>query len=107
MKFFDCALIIDSMSIRKQIIRDKARIKYAGYVECAGIIDGKEECLASEALVFIVVSMSQRFKCPVAYFLIDKLNANILMELINVCITKCQKKIFKYGLLLQMVYLQI
>ena len=47
---FDCALIIDSMSIRKQILWDKSRNKYAGYVECAGIVEEPEPSVASEAL---------------------------------------------------------
>ena len=84
----DCALIIDAMSIRKQVIWDKGRNKYAGYVECAGLVDGKEQCLASEALVFLVVSMTRKFKVPVAYFFIDKVSGEILSQLIRVCLTK-------------------
>ena len=39
-----------SMSIRKQILWDKSRNKYAGYVECAGIVEEPEPSVASEAL---------------------------------------------------------
>ena len=87
-KFEDCALIIDSMSIRKQVVWDNARNKFCGYVECVGLVDGKEECLASEALVFLIVSLTHKFKCPVAYFLIDKLSTNVLSQLISICIGK-------------------
>ncbi|KAG8173648.1 hypothetical protein JTE90_025292 [Oedothorax gibbosus] len=83
----DCALIIDSMSIRKQILWDKSRSKYAGYVECAGIVEGSEPSVASEALVFLLVSMSMKFKVPIAYFFVDKINSAVLSQLINVCLT--------------------
>ncbi|KAG8185131.1 hypothetical protein JTE90_006334 [Oedothorax gibbosus] len=78
----DCALIIDSMSIRKQILWDKSRSKYAGYVECAGIVEGSEPSVASEALVFLLVSMSMKFKVPIAYFFVDKINSAVLSQLI-------------------------
>ncbi|KAG8189309.1 hypothetical protein JTE90_019067 [Oedothorax gibbosus] len=58
----DCALVIDAMSIRKQVLWDKGRGKYAGYVECAGLVDRKEQCLASEALVFLVVSLTNKIQ---------------------------------------------
>ena len=31
--------------------------------------------LASEALVFIIVSLKKQFKCPIAYFMIDKISS--------------------------------
>ena len=46
----DCSLILNSMSIRKQVIWDVANSKYSGFVDYANFpgIDGE---LASEALV--------------------------------------------------------
>lgn len=86
--FKDCALIIDAMSIRKQALWDRGQNKYSGYVDCCGLIDGKENCLASEALVFLVVSFTKRIKIPVSYFFIDKINSQVLSQLINICIDK-------------------
>lgn len=76
------------MSIRNQIIWDKGRNKYSGYIKCVGLTDEKVDTLASEALVFLIVSLSEWLKCPVTYFLVDKVNANVLAELINIYISK-------------------
>lgn len=67
-KFEDCALIIDGMAIRKQVIWDQRRNKYSGYVECVDLPDGKEDHLASEALVFLIVSLTQIQMSRCIYF---------------------------------------
>lgn len=104
-KFEDCALIIDGMAIRKQVIWDQRRNKYSGYVY---LFDGKEDHLASEALVFLTVSLTHKFKCQVAYFLIDKLNTNVLSQLIHICIAKLHGiSIRVWSILLQMDWPQI
>lgn len=82
------SLIIDSMSIRKQVIWDQIRNKFSGYIECCGMVDGKDHCLASEALVFIIVSMTKTIKCPIAYFLVDKIASTVLSQLIKVALMK-------------------
>lgn len=48
----------------------------------------ESERLASEALVFLIVSLKDKFKCPVAYFLVDNLSAEVQSQLIETCITK-------------------
>lgn len=48
----------------------------------------RNETYASEALVFMVVSMKQKFKCPVGYFLVDKISAEVQAELLKSCIRK-------------------
>lgn len=78
-----CALIVDSMSLRKQIIWDQSQGKFTGNVEYGGLVDVDFEMAASEALFFMIVSYTTNFKCPVAYFLVNKLNASLqtfLME---------------------------
>lgn len=82
----DCSLIIDSMSIRKQVQWDVARSQFSGYVEMAGLVD-ESETLATEALVFLIVSLKHNFKCPVGYFFIDKVSSNIQAELITICLS--------------------
>lgn len=84
----NCALVIDSMSIRKQIVWNNVSGEYIGYVNYGGIIDVDFQGIATEALVFQIVSLNGHFKCPVAYFLIDKVSAEIQTQLITVCIEK-------------------
>lgn len=55
------------MSLRKQIQWDTTHSRYSGYVELAGLVDEKD-VLATEALVFMTISIKHNFKCPVAYF---------------------------------------
>jgi len=50
------------MSIRKQLIWESDKGKYAGNVE---IGFGKSSELATEVLVIIIVSFTRQFKCPV------------------------------------------
>lgn len=65
----DCCLVFDSMSIRKQLVWEPNKGKYSGNVEF-GIVDGPDSSdLATEVLVFMLVSLTKRFKCPVAFFM--------------------------------------
>lgn len=83
----DCNLVIDLIALHKQILFDKSGGKYSGYIHCRDIVgNGKE--LASEALVIILVSLKNKFKCPVAYFLINKISADIQCQMINCCLSK-------------------
>lgn len=84
----DLALIFDSMSIRSQIIFDKKNDKYAGYVDLGGITDIAGEELATEALVFQIVSYTEKFKCPIAYFFINKISAELQQKFILLAIEK-------------------
>lgn len=65
-------LIFDGMAIRKQQVYDSSRGKMVGFVDLGGIQTAESEELASEALVFQIVSFTQQFKVPVAYFFTDK-----------------------------------
>ena len=44
--------------------------------------------LANEALVFLIVSLTERWKVPVAYFLISGLNGTERANLIRLCLEK-------------------
>lgn len=59
------------MSIRKQILWNNSSGEYIGYVNYGGIVDIDFQGIATEALVFQIVSLNGNFKCPVAYLLID------------------------------------
>jgi len=41
------------------------------------------ESPATEALVFLIVSVTGKFKCPIGYFLCDKVNASILSTIVS------------------------
>lgn len=84
----DVALIFDSMAIRKEIVYDKTVDVHRGYVDVGGIADIDRECLATEALVFQIVSFTKHFCCPVAYFLVDKIKAEIQAQLLLAVISE-------------------
>uniref|UniRef100_A0A2S2NZV2 THAP domain-containing protein 9 n=1 Tax=Schizaphis graminum TaxID=13262 RepID=A0A2S2NZV2_SCHGA len=76
----DCCLIFDSMSIRKQLTWEPSKGKYSGNVDFG---DVESPDLASEVLVFMVVSLTKRFKCPIAFFYINKINSSLLSTLLT------------------------
>jgi len=59
--------------------------KVYGYCDLGGIAQTDNGELAKEALVFIIVSLNKKFKCPVAYFFINKINATVGTEAISTC----------------------
>lgn len=76
------ALIFDAMSIRSEIKYDHKSDKYWGYVDYGGILVNDSETLATEVLIFQIVSFTTKFKCPIAYFLINKISAHIQSQLL-------------------------
>jgi len=81
----DCLLVFDSMSIRKQLIWEPDKGKYAGNVEF-GIGESTE--LATEVLVIMLVSLTKQFKCPIAFFYHNKINSSVLSTLLSAAIVK-------------------
>ena len=82
----DCCLIIDAMSIRKQTIWDPKKDRYAGFVDYGSAIPENPETLASEALVFLLVGTRSHWKCPIGYFLTDKMSAVVQAQLIKMAL---------------------
>lgn len=76
------ALIFDAMAIKSEEVYDKHKDKMWGYVDYAGIVPYDSECLATEVLVLQIVSFKRKFKCPIAYFFIDKISASIQAQLL-------------------------
>ncbi|CAG9136584.1 unnamed protein product [Plutella xylostella] len=80
-----CCIVFDEMKIESKVE------KTYGYVDFGGSLsidsDCKEEC--TDALVFLVVSLHGKWKVPIGYFLIRKLNADqkvfLLTEEIKLC----------------------
>ena len=87
MDMSDCALLVDGMSIRKQILYDYTKSKYVGFTDYGNLCPETTESVASEALVFMLVGLKSRWKCPVGYFMIDKTNADTQSSLIKDCLS--------------------
>lgn len=84
--FKNCALIMDAMSIRKQVLWDNNEGRYFGNVDYGGLIDTDFEMPATEALFLQIVSYTNNFKCPVAYFLTNKADAYLQTQIIMACL---------------------
>ena len=78
--FTDVALMLDAMSIRKQIIYDSREKKMTGFVDLGDNNENEDE--ASEALVFMVVGFKGHWKAPIAYYLTKSLHAPTQQELV-------------------------
>ena len=60
------------MSIRKQTLYDAHQDKYAGFVNY-DIPTNNPETIATEAVVSLLVGARSHWKCPIGYFLADKM----------------------------------
>lgn len=83
----DCNLVLDGMSIRKQILWDSKKEKFIGYCDFGNDLQLENvDTPATEALVFMLVSINCKWKWPIGYFLQTKSSANIQAELIKTAI---------------------
>lgn len=82
-------LFIDSMSIRKQIIYDRAKGTYVGYVNTGTAVLQDIEIPATEALVFLLTGLKEAWKFPIAYFLIDHVSTNVQLQLLKMALLLC------------------
>ena len=72
------------MSIRKQTLWDAEKDRYSGFVDLGDEIhNDKSATLASEALVFLLVGTRSHWKCPIGYFLGDKISAKDQAKLVS------------------------
>ncbi|KMQ87963.1 thap domain-containing, partial [Lasius niger] len=78
-------LIFDEMAIRQHVEFDG--IKFSGYTDLGDDIACDDNTLASEALVFMIVCINSGWKIPIAYFLINKMNAEQKSNLALQCIS--------------------
>ncbi|CAI6377434.1 unnamed protein product [Macrosiphum euphorbiae] len=81
----DCSLVHDSMSLRKQLVWEPDKGRYAGNVDFG---TGENSELATEALVLMIVSLTRQFKCPIGFFYVNKINSSVLSTLISTAIIK-------------------
>lgn len=72
------------MAIRKQIIWDKKSNQFLGHCDYGDQfnIEGPETP-ATEALVFMLIGLNGKWKWPIGYFFINKINSTTLAELIK------------------------
>ena len=92
----DCYLVVDAMSIRKQTIWNPEKESYSGFVDFGNEIPNEHpKKLATEALVFLLVGTRSHWKCPVEYFLADKINAKDQATLVKKVPRKSCKCQFK------------
>ena len=68
-----CSLMLDEMSIRKHVQWDGKAQKYCGFVDLGTDIDDDSLPDATEALVFMAVSVNSTWKVPCGYFLVNGL----------------------------------
>ncbi len=81
-----CALMLDEMSIRKHVQWDGKR--YRGFVDLGTDIDDDSLPEATEALVFMAVSLNSNWKVPCGYFLVNGLTGEEKANLTKDCLTK-------------------
>lgn len=87
------------MTIRKQVIYDSFKRKNIGYIDIGGLTSNQQENLATETLVFKMISLSGNFKCAVGYFFVDKVASFLQAHLIKTCISNlCDVGIYVHTL---------
>lgn len=84
-----CNLVFDEMAIRKQrLFHNQQKLGAVNFG--AGPQEGDvDDHVASQALVFMLVSLTENWKLPVGYFLIAEITAEIKSNLIITCLLKC------------------
>jgi len=84
-----CSFMMDEIAIRKQLDFDSSADKFVGYVDMGVDVDDKAGLpVANEALMFMVVSLTDSWKIPVGYFLIAGLHGAERANLVKLCLEK-------------------
>ena len=71
------------MAIRKQVIYDKTKAKFTGFVDYGGCTPDHSEEQASEALGFLLGGLRSHWKAPIGYFLTNKKTAAMQASLVK------------------------
>ena len=78
----DCVVIIDEMAIKKETKWNPKSEKFIGNIDY-GTIKGEEaDNIAINPLVIMISGLKKPWHIPLAYFLTNKLNVDILSQLI-------------------------
>ena len=89
--------MVDAMSTRKQMLYDSTQDKYVGFVNYGPMPTEKADTLATEAEVFLLVGAQTHWKCPIGYFLADKMSSKTQAKLVQLALVKAAEAAFKYG----------
>ena len=81
-----CALMLDEMAIRKHVEWDGKRFR--GFVDLGTGINDDSLPPATDALVYMAVSLNSNWKVPCGYFLVNGLTGNEKAGLTKECIAK-------------------
>ncbi|CAB3224875.1 unnamed protein product [Arctia plantaginis] len=84
-----CNLVFDEMAIRRQMLFHKHRKLGAVNFGAGPQVGDEDDQVASQALVFMLVSLTENWKLPVGYFLISGITAETKANLITTCLHKC------------------
>lgn len=87
------ALMFDEMAIRQHLDYNSGAI--CGHVDFGDNIESDGALLAKEVLVFCVVCLNENWKLPVAYYLINGINAEKKANLIVQCLTSLHEIDFR------------
>lgn len=84
-----CNLVFDEMAIRRQkLFHNQQKLGAVNFGAGPQEGDGDDH-VASQALVFMLVSVTENWKLPVGYFLISGITAETKANLITTCLHKC------------------
>lgn len=81
-QYKDCSIMIDGMKVKQMMQYDHRRGEFTGFVNLGHNYSNDTDALATEALVFMAVSITGHWKQVIGYFLINGLSADVQMELI-------------------------
>ena len=84
----DCIILLDEMSIKKQVQWDQKNSKFIGRVDYGGIKAEEVNTEATNALVIMACGLQKPWFVPIAYFLTNCLNGEILKQLVFGAIKK-------------------
>lgn len=83
-----CNLTFDAMSIKKQVLWSVKEGKFIGFCDLGNELDLEgTETVATEVLVFMLVSLNGKWKLPIGYFFLNKITAVTQAELIKTALT--------------------
>jgi hypothetical protein len=86
----DCVLLVDEMSIKKDVLLDAKTKKFVGNVDYGKIVAEKQDTTAENALVVMAVGLKQPWCHPIAYFLVIIKNTNTNNKGINQPTNRCR-----------------
>ena len=81
-----CSIMLDEMAIRKHVEWDGKRFR--GFVDVGTDIQDDSAPVATEALVFMAVCLTEHWKIPLGYFFISNMSGQERANLVKQCVMK-------------------